>query len=152
MAQFFPDGMRDMNMNTASSNNGNFTTPPQQNFDNEAMRGSMQQVLSENLGEFVVVEFLIGTQTMTQKQGILYSVGTSFVTLYEEVTQTFVVCDIFSVKFVTFYLPGQRPGMSGGGDFSLAGLSDLARQNGMNSSMNNPPAGGCSGGYRALNR
>ena len=36
-------------------------------------------------------------------------------TLYEENSQTFVVCDIFSVKFVTFYLPGQRPGQSGGG-------------------------------------
>lgn len=147
MAQFYPDGMRDVNLNTVSaSNNGNFATPPPQDFNTEAMRGSMQQVLSENLGEFVVVEFLIGTQSMQKKQGILYSVGTSFVALYEEITQTFVVCDIFSIKFVTFYLPGQRPGMSGGGDFSLAALSDAARSN---APMSAPPAGGC--GYRSLN-
>ena len=60
-------------------------------------------------------EFLVGTQAMTRKEGILYSVGRSYLTLYEETSQTFVVCDIFSVKFVTFYLPGQRPGRSGGG-------------------------------------
>lgn len=145
MAQFFPDGMRDMNMNTASNNNGNFTTPPQQDFDNEAMRGSMQQVLSENLGEFVVVEFLIGTQTMTQKQGILYAVGTSFLTLYEEQSQTFVVCDIFSVKFVTFYLPGQRPGSTGGTGF----MPHIPGENIVPGPA--PQAGGGCGGYRALN-
>lgn len=144
MAQFYPDGMRDMNINNAASNNGHFTTPPPQNFDTEAMQGSMQQVLSENLGEYVVVDFLIGTQSMQQKQGILYAVGTSFVTLYEEQTQTFVVCDMFAIKFVTFYLPGQRPGMSGGGDFSLSMVSDLARQNG-GGPMSAPPAGGYRG-------
>ena len=45
----------------------------------------MQQFLNDNLGEYVVIEFLIGTQTLTQKAGILYAVGTSVVTLYEEV-------------------------------------------------------------------
>ncbi len=69
----------------------------------------MQQFLSENLGNYVIIEFLIGTQTLTRKAGILYAVGTSVVTLYEEISQTFVTCDIFSVKFVTFYLPGRRP-------------------------------------------
>ena len=73
------------------------------------MRGSMQQILSENLGQFVVCEFLIGTQAMTRKEGILYSVGRSYLTLYEEVNMNYVVCDIFSIKFVTFYLPGRRP-------------------------------------------
>ena len=69
----------------------------------------MQQFLSENLGQFVVIEFLVGTQTLSAKAGILYAVGTSVVTLYQELSQTFVTCDIFSIKFVTFYLPGRRP-------------------------------------------
>ena len=69
----------------------------------------MQQLLADNLGQYVVVEFLIGTQTTVQKGGILYAVGTSVVTLYQELTQTFITCDIFSIKFVTFYLPGHRP-------------------------------------------
>ena len=46
---------------------------------------------------------------MTSRQGILYSVGTAYVILYEETSRTFIMCDIFSIKFVTFYLPGQRP-------------------------------------------
>ena len=66
-------------------------------------------MLSENIGEYVVIEFLIGTQLLQQKQGILYSVGRGFVVLYEEINRNYVVCDIFSVKFVTFYLPGERP-------------------------------------------
>ena len=60
-------------------------------------------------------EFLVGTQAMSRKEGILYAVGRSYVTLYEEASQNFVVCDIFSLKFVTFYLPGRRPGQTGGG-------------------------------------
>ena len=108
MNQFYPDGMRDIALNRANENGG-LVTPPDENFNTDAMRGSMQQILSDNLGNFVVCEFLVGTQAMTQKEGILYSVGRSYLTLYEELTQTFVVCDMFSVKFVTFYLPGQRP-------------------------------------------
>lgn len=83
--------------------------PPEQNFNTAAMNGSLQQFLADNLGEYVIVEFLVGTQTMTQKAGVLYAVGSSVLTLYEEVSQTFITCDIFSVKFVTFFLPGHRP-------------------------------------------
>lgn len=109
MPQLYPDGMRDIALSRAEEN-GAINTPPPEDFNTEAMQGSMQQFLSENLGIYAVIEFLVGTQTLTRKEGILYSVGRSVVTLYEELSQTFVVCDIFSVKFVTFYLPGQRPG------------------------------------------
>lgn len=93
----------------AANQNGSIVTPPQQDFDTPAMEGSMQQFLSENLGQYVVIEFLVGTQNAVTKAGILYAVGTSVVTLYQELSQTFVTCDLFSIKFVTFYLPGHRP-------------------------------------------
>ncbi len=86
-----------------------FVTPPQQDFNNEEMRGSMQNLLSDNLGEYVVIEFLIGTAMIVRKQGLLHSVGTSVVTLYDDTVNNYIVCDIFSIKFVYFYLPGQRP-------------------------------------------
>lgn len=108
MNNFYADGMPEIELNAATEN-GRLVTPPPQTFDSVGMQGSMQKILSENIGQYVVCEFLIGTQAMTTKEGILYSVGTSYVTLYEETTQTFVVCDFFSIKFVTFYLPGQRP-------------------------------------------
>lgn len=86
-----------------------FVTPPPIDFDTEEMRGSIQYILSKNVGEYVVVEFLIGTQEITRKQGILFYVGTSFITLYDDFLNNFIVCDVFSIKFVYFYFPGQRP-------------------------------------------
>ena len=108
MNQFYPGAVCDMALNRANEGGG-LVTPPEENFNTDAMRGSMQQMLSDNLGLYVVCEFLVGTQAMSRKEGILYAVGRSYVTLYEEASQNFVVCDIFSVKFVTFYSPGQRP-------------------------------------------
>ena len=100
-------------MDNLRSQNGSyppeFTTPPPIDFSSEEMRGSIQKILSENVGESVVVEFLIGTQQIMRKQGILYFVGTSYVTLYDDRSNNFIVCDLFSIKFVYFYFPGQRP-------------------------------------------
>ena len=79
--------------------------PPQPDFNSEEMRGSIQAILADNIGAYVVVEFLIGTELIMRKQGILSFVGRSFVTLYDDQTQEFIVC----VKFVYFYLPGNRP-------------------------------------------
>ena len=62
-----------------------FKVPPPINFDTEEMRGSMQRILSDNIGEYVVIEFLIGTEMIVRKQGILYYVGTSYVTLYDNI-------------------------------------------------------------------
>lgn len=114
MNPFYPDALRDVTLNQIEEQNNSLTTPPPENFNTDAMRGSMQQMLSDNLGLYVVCEFLVGTQAMTSKSGILYNVGRSYFTLYEEETQTFIVCDVFSVKFVTFYLPGRRPGQANG--------------------------------------
>ena len=87
----------------------NFEHLPQENFDTEEMRGSMQAILSQNIGNFVVIEFLIGTGEIVRKQGMLYLVGRSFVTLYDEPVNNFIICDIFSIKFVYFYMPNDRP-------------------------------------------
>ncbi|MBR4082404.1 MAG: hypothetical protein IKK21_11530 [Clostridia bacterium] len=91
-------------------NNGNFQVPAEQSFDTESFQGSMQQVLQDNLGSYVSVDFLIGTQNFITKQGVLFWVGSQFIVLYEEANQQYVVCDIFAIKFVTFFLPGHRPG------------------------------------------
>ena len=104
------------------------------------MRGSIQYILSKNIGEYVVVEFLVGTQEIVRKQGVLFYVGTSFITLYDDLNNNFIVCDVFSVKFVYFYLPGQRP------DFNVNAFpADLSTPRtvtgGMAAGMSNrPPA------------
>ena len=84
--------------------------PAEPSFDNAAFQGSLQQLLQDNIGAFVTMEFLIGTSSMVTRQGLLYAVGTSYVVLYDDVNQQYTVCDLFAIKFVTFYLPGYRPG------------------------------------------
>lgn len=75
----------------------------------EVYLGSFLSVLRDNLGYYVVIEFLIGTSNLTEKEGILYAVGNNFVTLYEQETDRYIVCDLFSIKFVTFYNQTSRP-------------------------------------------
>ena len=89
--------------------NENFQVPAEQSFDTESFQGSMQQVLQDNVGAFVSVDFLIGTQNFVTKQGILFWVGSQFIVLYEQSNQQYVVCDIFAIKFVTFFTAQQRP-------------------------------------------
>ena len=68
---------------------------PQQSFNSPEMIGSMQRILAQNVGEYVVIEFLIGTGQIMRKQGLLYNVATSFVVLYDDAVTNFIVCDIF---------------------------------------------------------
>lgn len=89
-------------MSEITTTNGGFTVPPDQDFNTLSFQGSMQQVLQENVGKYVIVEFLIGTNGLTSRQGLLYYVGTQFLVLLDEFESRFIVCDIFSVKFVTF--------------------------------------------------
>ncbi|MCI8407130.1 MAG: hypothetical protein HFE43_09100 [Oscillospiraceae bacterium] len=108
MNSFFPSDIPESTMNNVRSG-GSITTPPNEDFNTNSMNGSIQQILNDNLGSFVVCDFLIGTENMVHKEGILYFVGRNYVTLYEEVSMTYIVCDIFSIKFITFYQPGRRP-------------------------------------------
>ena len=91
-------------------NNGGFTVPPAQDFDTVGFQGSLQQILQENIGNYVIVDFLIGTGNLESRQGVLYDVASQFLVLFDDINLRYVVCDIFSVKFVTFLLPGYRPG------------------------------------------
>lgn len=97
-------------MTQANNSSDSFQVPAEEPFDTVGLQGSMQQILQDNIGNYVTVEFLIGTQSIVSRQGILYSVGTGFLVLYDDIQQIYQVCDIFAVKFATFYLPGHRPG------------------------------------------
>lgn len=89
--------------------NNRFYLPPQEKFTSEEMRGTVQKTLSENIGEYIVGEFLIGTDLIMRKQGVLVHVGRTFITIYDDQSDFFITCDIFSIKFVYFYQPGKRP-------------------------------------------
>lgn len=108
MPQFYPDGPAAVSLH-AIEESGGLNTPAQENFDTPALQGTMQQLLSENLGKYVIADFLVGVSSIVRRVGILYSVGRGFVVLYLDEYKAFEVCDIFSLKFVTFFPPGSEP-------------------------------------------
>ena len=48
----------------------------------EAYRGSLKAMLKKNVGNYVVATFLVGTQSTTSWEGILYDVGNDYMTIY----------------------------------------------------------------------
>ena len=76
----------------------NFSVPSGIGF--EAYSGSMQEILRDNIGKYVEIEFLIGTTSLQTRSGILYAVGTSYVVINQLPEK--MVCDIYAIKFVTF--------------------------------------------------
>lgn len=57
--------------------------------------------LRENIGKLMRVEFLIGTNNLMDRIGILVDVGASYILLRSLESNTITYCDIYSIKFVT---------------------------------------------------
>lgn len=68
-----------------------------------AYQGSLQQILTDNIGEFVTIEFLIGVSEIVMRSGVIYSVGINYIVLFDEEKNNYEVCDLYSIEFVTFY-------------------------------------------------
>lgn len=62
-----------------------------------------QGYLAQNIGRYVKVEFLIGTNMLVDREGVLKEVGISYIVLQEPETDDFLLCDIYSIKFVKFF-------------------------------------------------
>lgn len=60
--------------------------------------------LRTQIGKMVRIEFLIGTGTLIDRTGTLLNVGANFLTIKQVQTDDIVVCDFFSIKFITFLL------------------------------------------------
>jgi len=57
--------------------------------------------LRQQIGKLVRVEFLIGTNNLVDRIGILEDVGASYILLRTLESNTTVYADIYSIKFVT---------------------------------------------------
>ena len=57
--------------------------------------------LRQNIGKLMRVEFLIGTNNLVDRIGILEDVGASYMLLRSLESNTTVYADIYSIKFVT---------------------------------------------------
>lgn len=88
---------------------------------NNLPAGSIQRLLAANLGKEAVAEFVVGMDEIERKAGTLYAVNTDYMVLFDDVNLVDIVCDVYSLKFITFYRPGTRPGISqSSGDSSAA--------------------------------
>ena len=57
--------------------------------------------LREQIGKLMRVEFLIGTNNMVDRIGILQDVGASYILLRSFENDSLVYADIYSIKFIT---------------------------------------------------
>jgi len=69
----------------------------------EAYLGSLKAMLQRNKGNYIVATFLVGTQGTVSWEGILYDVGNDYVTIYQEGRDRYIVCDIYSLRYMEFY-------------------------------------------------
>ncbi len=91
-----------------TGNRFNFSTPtPNRDFYEQGRVVSQVEMLAEELqsaiGYYVSCDFLIGTQILETRDGILAKVGTNFLTLYQPDLERYIVCDLYALKFITIY-------------------------------------------------
>jgi len=83
--------------------------PPPVDFDQEQGPpvltdiGYTQAYLKTQIGKKVRVVFLIGTNMTTDRVGMLVGVGISYILIKPEGTDDVELCDMYSIKFVTFF-------------------------------------------------
>lgn len=63
--------------------------------------------LREQIGKLMRVEFLIGTNNLTDRIGILEDVGASYILLRSVESNNLIFCDIYSIKFITISASNQ---------------------------------------------
>lgn len=59
--------------------------------------------LQTYIGRSVTVQFLFGTDTLTDRTGTLINVGANYITIREFGTNNLLICDFFSIKIVRVY-------------------------------------------------
>lgn len=69
----------------------------------DAYQASLRSLLDRNVGYFVVATFLIGTQQSITWQGILHTVGSDYLVLYQPDYERYISCDLYALKFVQFH-------------------------------------------------
>ena len=62
--------------------------------------------LRQQIGKLMRVEFLIGTNMLVDRIGILQDVGASYILLRSFENDSLVYCDIYSIKFITISTTG----------------------------------------------
>ncbi|MCJ7691448.1 MAG: hypothetical protein MUO60_19365 [Clostridiaceae bacterium] len=59
--------------------------------------------LTTQIGKYIKVEFLIGTNMWVDREGLLQEVGISYIVIKETGSSDIIMCDIYSIKFVRIF-------------------------------------------------
>ena len=100
------DGIED-ELGGVPQGNGGYTQDNIEMLENpmtvqEANQTSWKTLLAQNLGRYVLVSFLMGTQQTVVAEGVLYEIGNDYIVLYQPVRDSYITADLYSVKFVEF--------------------------------------------------
>ena len=66
-----------------------------------AEKGYIPYYLASNIGQNVRAEFIVGTNQYFDKVGVIHAVGINYFVLHDICSDNYVMCDLYSVKFVT---------------------------------------------------
>lgn len=75
----------------------------------DAYQASLRSLLARNVGYFIVATFLTGTQRMVTWQGILHTVGTDYLVIYQPDYERYISCDFYALKFAQFHNTQSTP-------------------------------------------
>ena len=89
--------------------------------------------LREQIGKLMRVEFLIGTNNLTDRVGILEDVGASYILLRSVENDNLVYADIYAIKFITIAARGNYGNMSNMMNNAIS--NNMMNNSMMNSSM-----------------
>ena len=75
----------------------------------ESFRDTFLESLKANLGYYVIAEFCACGEVLDKKDGILYAVGNDYLTLYQEDDDSYTVCGLDFLRFITIFEEKARP-------------------------------------------
>ena len=90
--------------------------------------------LRQHIGKLMRVEFLIGTNNMTDRIGFLEDVGASYILLRSFEGDSIIYADIYAIKFVT--ISTNYTGMSNYQNYNNMNMMNNMGMQNMNSNMN----------------
>lgn len=89
-----------MNEHSNDSNEKRFVAPNQNSPEVLTNNIYTPAFLREHLGKLMRVEFLIGTDNLVDRVGILEDVGVSYILLRSVESGNLLYCDLYAIKFV----------------------------------------------------
>ena len=109
---YFPSAQQAGRSGTGAAGQGTVTMPGQlapitdvtqpQPMTTESLQ-YLNGFLKSQIGRRVHVEFLLGTNTLTDRTGTLLGVGANYILMRETDSDDLLVCDFYNIKFVTVY-------------------------------------------------